>query len=156
MAHPVPRSIDTRGLAFKTADRIELQCAMSATPVSVILRVDADYCRKAKTGIRRSHMRTLMFLQFPIEPFNTLTRNGSAGTKMKAILDDIKPESAYFTAMEGHRGGVLVVDVKNPSDIPALAEPWFLTFNAEVEFRIAMTPEDLGRANLDALGKKWA
>jgi len=37
-----------------------------------------------------------------------------------------------------------------------LAEPWFLTFNAHVEFRVAMTPEDLGRANLDALGKKWA
>lgn len=101
-------------------------------------------------------MRTLMFLKFPIEPFNTLTRSGVAGAKMKAILDDIKPESAYFTAMEGHRGGVLVVDVQNPSDIPALAEPWFLTFNAEVEFRIAMTPEDLGRANLDALGNKWA
>ena len=101
-------------------------------------------------------MRTLMFLKFPIEPFNTLTRNGAAGAKMKAILDEIKPESAYFTAMDGHRGGILVVDIQSPSDIPALAEPWFLNFNAEVEFRIAMTPEDLGRANLDALGKKWA
>jgi hypothetical protein len=37
-----------------------------------------------------------------------------------------------------------------------LAEPWFLQFNAEVEYRIAMTPEDLGRADLGALGKKWA
>jgi hypothetical protein len=49
-----------------------------------------------------------------------------------------------------------VVNVNSPSDVPALAEPFFLTFNAEVEFRIAMTPEDLSRANLDALGKKWA
>jgi hypothetical protein len=49
-----------------------------------------------------------------------------------------------------------VVNVNSPSDVPALAEPWFLTFNAEVEFRIAMTPEDLSRASLDALGKKWA
>jgi hypothetical protein len=101
-------------------------------------------------------MRTLMLLQFPIEPFNTLTRNGTAGAKMKAILDEIKPEAAYFTAMEGHRGGVLVVDVKNPSDIPSLAEPWFLTFNATVDFRIAMTPEDLALSDLSALGKKWA
>jgi hypothetical protein len=37
-----------------------------------------------------------------------------------------------------------------------LAEPWFLTFNAQVEFRVAMTPEDLARSNLEALGKKWA
>jgi len=50
----------------------------------------------------------------------------------------------------------LVVNVKDPSEVPMLAEPWFLTFNAEVEFRIAMTPEDLARANLGALGKKWA
>jgi len=48
------------------------------------------------------------------------------------------------------------VNVNDPSDVPVLAEPWFLTFNAEVEFRIAITPEDLSRANLDALGKKWA
>ena len=49
-----------------------------------------------------------------------------------------------------------MVNVNSPSDVPALAEPLFLTFNAEVEFRIAMTPEDLSRAGLDALGKKWA
>jgi hypothetical protein len=48
------------------------------------------------------------------------------------------------------------VNVGGPSDIPGLAEPWFLTFHAEVELRIAMTPEDLARASLDALGKKWA
>jgi hypothetical protein len=48
------------------------------------------------------------------------------------------------------------VDVKDPSDIAILAEPWFLTFNATVEFRIAMTPQDLAEADLEALGKKWA
>jgi len=45
---------------------------------------------------------------------------------------------------------------EDSSEVPALAEPFFLTFNAEVEFRIAMTPEDLARSGLDALGKKWA
>ena len=48
------------------------------------------------------------------------------------------------------------MNVNDSSDVTSLAEPWFLTFNAEVEFRIAMTPEDLGRSNLDAIGKKWA
>jgi len=50
----------------------------------------------------------------------------------------------------------MIVNMDNPSDVPRLAEPWFLTFNADVEFRVAMTPEDLGRADLDSLGKKWA
>jgi hypothetical protein len=101
-------------------------------------------------------MRMIMLVRFPIEPFNTATRNGTVGSRMKQILDDIKPEAAYFTERDGHRGGIFVVDVKDPSDIAVLAEPWFLSFNAEVEFRIAMTPEDLGRADLGALGKKWA
>ena len=45
-----------------------------------------------------------------------------------------------------------MVNVNSPSDIPALAEPWFLTFNASVQLHVAMTPEDLGRANIEALG----
>jgi hypothetical protein len=48
-----------------------------------------------------------------------------------------------------------VVDLKDASGIPRFAEPWFLTFHAHVEFRVAMTPEDLGRSNLDSMGKKW-
>jgi hypothetical protein len=37
-----------------------------------------------------------------------------------------------------------------------LAEPWFLAFHADVEFRVAMTPEDLKRAGLEELGKSWS
>ena len=101
-------------------------------------------------------MRMLMHLQFPVEPFNTAVRDGTAGLKIQRILESIKPEAVYFSEHNGRRGGTLVVNVDSPSDIPMLAEPFFLTFNAEVEFRIAMTPDDLARANLDALGKKWA
>ena len=101
-------------------------------------------------------MRMLMHIHFPLEPFNTAVRDGSVGQKMQRILEAIKPEAAYFSEQDGRRGGTLVVNVNDPSDVPRLAEPWFLTFNAQVEFRIAMTPEDLARANLDSLGKKWA
>jgi hypothetical protein len=100
-------------------------------------------------------MRMLVHVEFPLEPFNTHVKNGTAGQKIQKILEAIKPEAAYFTEFDGKRGGTLVVDVKTPSDIPALAEPFFLTFNAEIRVRIAMTPEDLGRANIDALGKAW-
>jgi hypothetical protein len=101
-------------------------------------------------------MRMLMHVQLPLEPFNTAVRDGTAGQKIQRILEAIKPEAAYFSEQNGRRGGILVVNVKDPADVPMLSEPWFLTFNAEVEFRIAMTPEDLSLANLEALGKKWA
>jgi len=101
-------------------------------------------------------MRMLMYLQFPLEPFNKFVKDGSVGQKIQKILEASKPEAAYFTEHDGHRGGVLVVNLKDVSEVPLFAEPWFLTFHATVEFRVAMTPEDLARANLDALGKKWA
>jgi len=100
-------------------------------------------------------MRMIMLVQFPIEPFNTLTRNGQVGDRMRAILDAIKPEAAYFTEREGQRGAICVVNLESASDVATLAEPWFLGFNASVEFRVAMTAEDLGRADLAALAKKW-
>ena len=101
-------------------------------------------------------MRMLMHVELPLEPFNTAVRDGSVGQKMQRILEAIKPEAAYFSEHNGRRGGTLIVNVNDPSDVPSFAEPWFLTFNASVEFRVAMTPEDLGRANLESLGKKWA
>jgi uncharacterized protein (DUF885 family) len=101
-------------------------------------------------------MRMVMKVWMPVEPFNTLVRNGTAGAKMQQILEDIKPEAAYFTAQDGHRGGIIIVNINDTSDIPHYAEPFFLTFNAEVQFHPAMTPEDLGRADLAAIGKKWA
>lgn len=100
-------------------------------------------------------MRMLMHVRFPLEPFNSAVRDGSVDGKIKRILEANKPEAAYFTEHDGHRGGILVVDVKNPSDVPALAEPWFLTFDASVNFRIAMMPQDLGASNLGQIGKAW-
>lgn len=100
-------------------------------------------------------MRMMMRVQCPVEPFNSLVRNGTAGSKMMKILDEIKPEAAYFGSQDGKRGGILIVDVAKPSDIPRLAEPWFLNFSADVEFSVVMTPDDLVEADLVTLGKKW-
>jgi hypothetical protein len=101
-------------------------------------------------------MRMLLTVEFPPEPFNTLVRKGKAGEVIHRILEEIKAESVYFTEQDGKRGAILVVDVKEPSRVPFLAEPFFLTFNADCKFRIAMSPEDLAAAGLDKLGKKWA
>jgi len=100
-------------------------------------------------------MRMLLNVRIPHEPFNAAVRDGTAGKKLSHILEETKPEAAYFTEQNGQRGAVLIVKVDDPSKVPMFAEPWFLTFNADVEFRIVMTPEDLKKAGLDDLGKKW-
>lgn len=101
-------------------------------------------------------MRMLLSVRFPHDEFNEAIRNGTAQEKIEAILGELKPEAVYFTEQSGQRGAILVVNVDDPSMIPALAEPWFLSFKADVEFRIAMTPDDLRRANLEKTCRKWA
>jgi hypothetical protein len=69
------------------------------------------------------------------------------------ILADLKPEAAYFFADDsGHRSGSIVFDMKDTSEIPAVAEPWFLAFNAKVSLRPIMNPQDLAKAG-PSIGK---
>jgi len=101
-------------------------------------------------------MRMLLKVKIPHDKFNAAVKDGSVGKKMQRILAELKPEAVYFTEHEGHRGAILIVDVAEPSRVPTFAEPWFLQFNADCEFHIVMSPEDLGKAGLDELGKKWS
>ena len=101
-------------------------------------------------------MRILMSERIPHEPFNTLVRTGRAGEIIQEIIKESQPESIYFTEQGGTRGAVAIVDVENPSKIPSFSEPFFLNFNADCEFRVAMSPEDLAKSGLDELGKKWS
>jgi hypothetical protein len=101
-------------------------------------------------------MRMIVQVSIPHEEFNEAVRDGTVEAKMQGILEAAKPEAVYFTEYFGQRSAVLIVDLKDPSEVPKYAEPWFLTFNADVEFHIVMSPEDLSRAGLAGLGKKWA
>jgi hypothetical protein len=98
-------------------------------------------------------MRMLMNVVIPEEPFNSLVRKGTAGETLQKIIGSIKPEAVYFTEQDGHRGALLVVNMNESSEIPALAEPFYLSFNATCHFRVAMTPEDLAKSGLDKIAK---
>ena len=99
-------------------------------------------------------MRFLIKVSMPHEPFNSYVKDGTAGAKMGKIMGELKPEAAYFLDMDGVRTGILIVNMDSTSQIPAIAEPWFLLFEADVEIHPAMLPDDLVKANLEGLGKK--
>jgi hypothetical protein len=101
-------------------------------------------------------MRMIMNVRIPHEPFNTLTREGKAGEILQNIIQELKPEFIFFTEQSGTRGAMAIIEVNDASEIPSFSEPFFLNFNADCEFKIAMSPEDLGKAGLDELGKKWS
>jgi hypothetical protein len=101
-------------------------------------------------------MRFMLNVKFPHREFNALVKDGTAGTKLNRILEAQKPEAVYFTEQNGQRSAIVIVDLPDASKIPALAEPWFLTFNADVEFRVVMLPDDLKKGGLDQIGRQWA
>ena len=101
-------------------------------------------------------MRFIVNIDIPHEPFNTHVREGKVGDLMGRIVEETKPEAIYFTEQGGNRGAVAIYNMDQNSQIPSIAEPWYLGFSARCQFRGAMTPEDLGNSGLDSLGKKWA
>ena len=101
-------------------------------------------------------MRMMVDVDMPIEPFNTMVKNGTAGAAIQKILEEVKPEAIYFRERQGLRGATMIVNMTDNSQMPAIAEPFFLVFNAMINFEPVMTPEDLMKADLDALGKKYS
>lgn len=91
-------------------------------------------------------MRLVVKVSWDVEAGNALARSGNMGSTMKQILSELKPEAAYFTAENGRRGGIFIVQVNDASEIPAIAEPFFLKMKASVELLPCMLPEDLMKA----------
>ncbi|KAA6465474.1 hypothetical protein DYQ86_01420 [Acidobacteria bacterium AB60] len=86
----------------------------------------------------------LLRASIPVETGNAAVKAGTLGPTITQILAGINHEAAYFYADdEGRRCASVVLDMKSSSEMPALAEPWFLAFNANVSFRPVMTREDL-------------
>jgi len=90
-------------------------------------------------------MRFLVKVSIPVEAGNAAIKKDGLKVIQK-ILEHQKPEAAYFIAEHGRRTGILIIDIKDASEIPGITEPWFLALNASVEAVPAMVAEDLKNA----------
>ena len=103
-------------------------------------------------------MRFMLRIEIPVDTGNEKAREGTMGETMAQILEEQKPESAYFIDSNGERFAILFVNIEKNSDIPRICEPWFLAFDAAIEVHPAMTMEDLAEAGpaIGAAVEKYA
>ena len=94
-------------------------------------------------------MKFIVEVNFPLEPFSTYVRKGTAGEKIGQALGAIKPEVIYFTDNGVGRGAMMIVEVDNAGQVPHVTDPLMLNFDASVHYRLAMAPEELQSAGLE-------
>jgi hypothetical protein len=100
-------------------------------------------------------MRTLMRVRLEVEATNRAIRDGTWAQVMEGAMREMQPEAVYFATEDGRRTGYIVFDLKDVSDIPAIAEPFFMHANANVDFSPVMTVEDV-QAGLEKASKAFA
>jgi hypothetical protein len=90
-------------------------------------------------------MRFLVKISMPVEAGNAAAKKDGFAA-IQNILQQQKPEAAYFLPQAGQRTGILILNLNDPSEIPAICEPWFLALHASIEVTPVMLPEDLQKA----------
>ena len=98
-------------------------------------------------------MRTMIKVTVPVEAGNKAIQEGAMQKVLAEATERLRPEAAYFFSDRGFRTALYVADVKDPSDIPVIAEPFFIGLNAAVEFTPVMNADDLKKA-LERVSKK--
>jgi hypothetical protein len=83
--------------------------------------------------------------EMPTEAGNAALEDPKFGDKVQGLLKDMKAEAAYFTTVKGHRGGYIVINMDDASQMVAMAEPIFFGLKAKVEFIPVMLPQDLAK-----------
>lgn len=99
-------------------------------------------------------MRVLMKAEFDTEAGNRAIRDGRLPQVLKATLEQLKPEAAYFATIDGRRGAYIVFDLNDPADLPMIAEPLFMEMGAKIEVMPVMNADDVqsGLSRLQAGG----
>ena len=90
-------------------------------------------------------MRCMLTFRIPPEEGNAAMKDGSFMSAFQSVMEELQPEAAYFAPIEGARGGYVVVNMEDASQIPAIVEPLFLGLGATVQIQPVFTPDDMPR-----------
>ena len=86
----------------------------------------------------------------PTQETNPLVQDGSIGQTMESLPGKRQPEAAYFGPIEGKRGGFIVINMEDESEVVTKLEPLWQELGATIETYPVATADDL-RAGLQRL-----
>jgi hypothetical protein len=86
----------------------------------------------------------------PTQEANPLVKDGSIGQTIESLMGNLQPEAAYFGPIEGKRGGFIVINMEEGSDVVTKLEHLWLELGATIELYPVATPDEL-RAGLQSL-----
>ena len=88
-------------------------------------------------------MRMMVTFSIPNDNGNDIVRSGKIAQVFQNLMEDIKPEAAYMYPRDGQRGGHLIINMTDSSEVAAVAERIWFGLKADVTMTPVMNPEDL-------------
>ncbi len=88
-------------------------------------------------------MRLMLKFIIPVEKGNEAAANGEIESAILAMIDQVKPEAAYFTLEDGKRAGMVIFETTDPVRLTEINEPMFAKLNAAIWIVPVLTLEDL-------------
>ncbi|MFE9394572.1 DUF3303 family protein [Streptomyces flavidovirens] len=97
-------------------------------------------------------MRVMLHAHIDTEAGNEAIRKGTLPQMINSVIEQLKPEAAYFFPNMGRRSCMFVFDMQDSSQLPPVAETFFMELGAEVEVVPVMNGDDLkkGLASLQS------
>jgi hypothetical protein len=91
-------------------------------------------------------MRVMVKFALPVDAGSSALRTGKLDEVSQQLVDELKPEAAYFFPEGGERASLFVLDIQDSSQVAETAERFFFGVNAQVEIVPVMNAEDLQKA----------
>ncbi|MGW0779013.1 hypothetical protein ACWD01_36710 [Streptomyces sp. NPDC002835] len=88
-------------------------------------------------------MRTMLMCQMDTEKASAVIKANRMDEVLGSFLERVKPEAAYFGALDGMRTAFFVLDLEHPSQLPAVCEPLFIELNAKITMFPVMNADDV-------------
>ena len=90
-------------------------------------------------------MRMMAIVEFDLEKGNEVVSSGAIKDIFKRVMDELRPEAAYFGPVNRQRGAYLIVNMDDASKLPPFSETLFQEMHAKIEWIPVMNADDLQR-----------